>query len=700
MSISEGKTSISISEKKMDSPNNSEQAKQKSLKTETPETRKSLKESFSIPKLDNVLNDSYENIVGKSGMFHEAAEHGNLALVSRYVRNPSTNKLKEIMLSSDFENRNALHKSCINGHLDIVKELLLHSSILRKNVDQRDLFGCTALYLACVKNKILLDNGRYATHQEVADTKLKIVQALLAPGTGAKPEHAWLRGRGTALHWCALHGFDTVVIELLKHGGDVLLYRLDYASNLPVDVAGNEVLKRRQKYEEHVRSKQGSTSDVQSDIKSLPKRELAPSDNTRIDYATVKKRKQTSALDGILQTHEACAVALITAVTLREDGTYSLRWLQSMLLWCSYFGLAPEVNDILTIGKRKDVNLSLTWGGVSTQSGRTALHLAALMGEDDIIKLLYDFYNDISQTDKFVSKEDMQKVGCCGRKKSAKQMGFINYPDHFDNTPLHLCVQLVHYPNNYGASEATATLLLEMGADASLLNAESRTPASYARGTKLRSVFETITRKQKGFEGTCFDSPHVKDENILSFDWIIRFQNYKTPDGKPTVRSEDSNSHLQEMKEYLESKRCLVRVMDDPKGEFILLMFTATEAVCRLHAGEMKIELPVINQRSDRAYDPLLAYIFEPLKSRDRIHILKAVLDMEYEIDVFVYSGIIRDYFPVHENTELESVKSRWTRGCCPEPFRTTDDLINENQSSVLTGLTTLAEYFGKSQYI
>ena len=62
-------------------------------------------------------------------------------------------------------------------------------------------------------------------------------------------------------------------------------------------------------------------------------------------------------------------------------------------------------------------------------------------------------------------------------------------------------------------------------------------------------------------------------ENILSFDWIIRFQNYKTPDGKPTVRSEDSNSHLQEMKEYLESKRCLVRVMDDPKGEFILLMF-------------------------------------------------------------------------------------------------------------------------------
>ena len=48
--------------------------------------------------------------------------------------------------------------------------------------------------------------------------------------------------------------------------------------------------------------------------------------------------------------------------------------------------------------------------------------------------------------------------------------------------------------------------------------------------------------------------------------------------------------------------------------------------------------------------------------------------------------------------TEIESVKNDWTKGCCPEPFRTSDDLLNEKRSSVMAGLSTLAGYFGEEK--
>lgn len=51
----------------------------------------------------------------------------------------------------------------------------------------------------------------------------------------------------------------------------------------------------------------------------------------------------------------------------------------------------------------------------------------------------------------------------------------------------------------------------------------------------------------------------------------------------------------------------------------------------------------VLHQRTDRVYASNLGFIFEPLRSRERITILKAVLDMEYDVDVFVNSGIVLD---------------------------------------------------------
>ena len=671
----------------------------------------SIKKTSSMADMKQKLNDtaaglsssSNETMVGKSGMLHEAAEHGNDKLVERYVvNNPDNTESEMIMLSCDNEKRNALHKAAVNGHSKCVELLLEHSTVLQAHIDKKDRFGCTALYLACVKNTIVLDNGSFATLEEVVEIKLQIVKLLL--DNGAKPRDAWKKGRGTALHWCAVHGYDTVAQALLSHvdnkgdrGGQTLLYLVDNNGDLPIDVAGNEVLRRRYRFEEQmVKLEEDPDNNLQKNNRE--RRELAPvtryNKETRLKYQTVKQRQPSTKLEGILMRYEACAVALMTTVQVDVKKTdYRLRWLQSMLVWCSYLGLYIEVQEILLIGRNPKIYLSLTWGGISTQSGRTALHYAALMGQDDIIELLWDFYNDPSQKSKFVSQKDMQKRGCCGDTKSGKRMGFVNYPDHFDNTPLHLCAKQTHYPNKFGANNTTAKMLLEYGADATLLNSEGRAPASYARTNELRQLFEQLTQKQKGFKGSCFDSPRVKNETVLSFDWVIRFTLFKNK-----ARSKDSKHHQEEMKNYLKSKRCWVKLMDDPKKEYTLLMFTATEAVCRHHAGKLKLELPVTHQRVDRAYDPSLEFIFEPIRSRERINILKAVLDQEYELDVFVHSGVVFDYFPLHENTEIESVKSRWTRGCCPEPFRTVDDLINENRSSVMSGLSTIAGYFGEEK--
>jgi ankyrin repeat protein len=657
-----------------------------------------------------------EALIGKSGMLHEAAEHGNIALVTRYVTNQTNQSSRTIMLSSDYENRNALHKACFNGHVGCVKVLLQHSKILRDNIDIKDRFGCTALYLACIKNTVVLDNGSQATSKEVVEIKLEIVRALLEHN--AQPNQAKTTQQATALHWCAIHGFDSVVMELIKtfqKNHDAvelmpLLKQLNSRNDLPMDIVGTELYHLRYRYEEQLINVRGEIQEVTQEVdepeaktdettKSVERkhRGLIDSPTKNVSYEEVIMRQSSSKLEEVLNRYEACLVAFIAAVSLDPNKDYNVRWLQSMLIWSCYLGLTKNVEDILAVGRRKSVRLSLTWGGISTQDGRTALHFAALMGHDDIIKQLNKFYKDPSQKKKFVSIEDMQKKkGCCGGKRDAKHMGFVNYPDHFNNTPIHLCAMQAHFPNSFGATESTASILLEMGADATELNAEGRAPASYARGD-VRNLFEKKTKEQQGFEGSCYDSPRVKNEKILSFDWVIRFKNFKA-NGFETIRSIDSDHHQLEMKTYLEGKRCLVRLIEDPKKENMLLLFTATEAVCRHHANEMEIELPVINNRVDRTYESHLHFLFEPLRSRERINILKAIIDMEYDLDVFVRSGIMTDYFPMHETTELESVKLRWTRGWFPEPFRTPDDLMNENKSSVMSGLSTIAGYFGEEK--
>ena len=650
-----------------------------------------------------------DDLIGSSGLLHEAAEHGNKTIVQRYTSDKKNYESKKIMLSSDHENRNGLHKACLGGHHDCV-HILLNAGrkrdksgqtvrekegefvpIITANIDARDLFGCTALYLACVKNMIRKADGSAADPKRVTKTKLGIVKELLKEG--ADPKNAWVKGRGTALHWCAIHGFDEIAVELLKKGAE-LLYRLDRNQDLPLDVIGNELYNLRYKVEEEKAKQRANdstpeteTAPASQDLSLIPRKSI---------YKSIKNRKCSSKLDSLLNTHEACAVAMITAIELKDDQDYKLRWLQSMLLWSSYLGLSQIVQKILKVGKRLTVKLSLTWGGVSTQGGRTALHFAAMMGYQEIITELKSFYEDPSQVTKrsYIKEEDMRKKGCCGQQKSGKKMGFVNYPDHFDNTPLHLCAMQVNFPKEFGAAKETVEKLLGMGADPTLLNAEGRSSASYARGDMVK-VYKDAAKKA-GSEIDCFDSPRVKDEMILSFDWVIRFKHF-TGKGQ-ALQKKDSEEHQKDLKAYLERKHFLVKMVESPNKEYMLLMFTATEAVCLYHAGTLKIELPIINNRLDRAYNPDLGFLFEPLRSQERIKILKAVLDLEYDLDVFIRSGLIIDYFPMHETTELESVKSRWARGCCPEPYLTLDDLINENKSSVMAGLNTIAGYFGEEK--
>ena len=74
-----------------------------------------------------------------------------------------------------------------------------------------------------------------------------------------------------------------------------------------------------------------------------------------------------------------------------------------------------------------------------------------------------------------------------------------------------------------------------------------------------------------------------------------------------------------------------------------------------------ELELPVINNRVDRTYESHLHFLFEPLRSKERINILKAIIDMEYDLDVFVRSGIMTDYFPSNSSSRSSTALSSTT---------------------------------------
>lgn len=732
-----------------------------------------------------------EAIMGASGMFHEAAEHGDLTQVENYMKlakDKDGNVSKLVMLSKDIEDhRNALHKSCLNGHTEIVTQLLTNDTV-KEGIDIRDRYGCTALYLACVEARHTLSSGERVSHEQTQLDKCMIVESLLL--AGADLAKAWTHNvgaKGSCFHWCAAHGFPVLLHLLMteneKHAGVTrtgirsLLVQKDARARIPIDIAGSIYLKLRFEYEENLPKvndvlkrigleveatvsddvvQEGEREDSDS---SAGKSMFSHAEEKSIDGAARKKKYKSSrrtgsfirrsgtikeAHDGSiavvyssdrgdltnlnvveqqLMNREQTLVKIVSSTDLKLEadlastGKANRHLLQSVLSWCSFIGLESKVQNVIEIArKEQNVGVSLSWAKIHGQNGRTALHFAAIMGRNSIIETLLNFNGNYDLDQSSRANAPPPSSCCCCANATSSLSSAINQPDYFGNTPLHLCAMQTNYPVYFGATGDTARILLRRGADARTLNALGRSPANYVRGV-CENEFRVATQKQTFFDAkeSCFDDKAVRDPTDLSFDWVIRFKKNKNPRCGPWVRTlwgddccscfckasqkgdtliKQAAKHRKHLEVFLKKKWLLVTSYDTE--EHALLLITGTEKTLLRHAETLKIELPVLRQRLQEVYQPTRHFVFEPLRSRERVRIIKAVVDKHMNLDVYQKSGIVVDFFPMHEDTELEVVNRRWTRGCCPEPFNSPWDLLDEHRSSLMAGLTTLGAYFGE----
>lgn len=656
-------------------------------------------------KRDKTTND--EEIVGSSGMFHEAAEHGSYDLVVNYMKGKRKNS-KHIMLSRDSEDlRNALHKAALNGHYKIVKELL-KNKIIRDSIDLPDRYGCTALYLACVQARYISPaGGDKASHERTQFIKCQIVRDLLINKASLEKSVPHKSSSlGSCFHWCAAHGFPKLVAILTHSDPDKkyevdpnsilsLMVQKDSRSRLPIDVAGSIYMKSRYNYEENLPKVNKMLERIGVQIQApdgLLKESEKKNEELEEKDKTEKKIESLNPVEQQLMYRLRTLAMIANAIDnnctqefqKNHAKAYS-RLLQSMLSWCSYLGIKSKVIDIMNIALNPKLKITLSWAKLPGENGRTALHYAAMMGRDEIVEELLRFN---------------------GNKA-------INQPDYSGNTPLHLCAMQTNYPVYFGATGATARILLKHGADARILNSLGRSPASYARGNCFDD-FLISTSNQKYYTGSCFDDNAIRDPTELSFDWVIRFKSKTDPrcgswcrtlcgDNcclKPSEKGltiiKQAETDRADLAKYLNSKEVKMTALPYDSEDHALLLITALESVLLHHAEALHIELPVLHNRLQEKYQPSRSFVFEPLRSRERVRIIKAVVDKKMDLNIYQKSGVVCDFFPMHETTELEVVKRRWVRGCCPEPFGSPWDLLDENRSSLMTGLTTLGGYFGE----
>ena len=258
----------------------------------------------------------------------------------------------------------------------------------------------------------------------------------------------------------------------------------------------------------------------------------------------------------------------------------------------------------------------------------------------------------------------------------------------YSNYPLHLAAMYSNFPD-FGPTQHTISRLLSSGADPTRLNADGRTPASYAR-KEVRKMFALKTN--------AYENKYVKNKKQLSFDYVIRFNQMredKLIEGKLVQHKLTTNS-IRQFKHYLNKEG--LTCADTMDGKVLILMITASNSTLRSHAEKLSLKLPVLGRRKNAAYETEKAWVYEPLRSREKIQIIKAIIDKEFDLNVFKHGEIVLDYFPIHEETELEGIRDSWIRGCCPDPWRNKNHLLSERRSSTMSGLSRIATYFGEEK--
>ena len=131
-----------------------------------------------------------------------------------------------------------------------------------------------------------------------------------------------------------------------------------------------------------------------------------------------------------------------------------------LLHLASYFGILPLARKLLLKKELRNKEKRKLYLNKPDEIGRTALHLAALGGQEAVVQLLVETGADIEAKDKY-EKTALYLAAQCGHEAVVRllmEMGAdTEAKDIYERTALHLAA--------WGGEETVVRLLMEMGAD-------------------------------------------------------------------------------------------------------------------------------------------------------------------------------------------------------------------------------------------
>ncbi|XP_053693921.1 ankyrin repeat domain-containing protein 27-like [Sabethes cyaneus] len=392
--------------------------------------------------------------------------------------------LKPNVDTVDAKNWTALHYAAANGHQNLLL-LLLHAGI-NINSTSNDLH--TSLHLACLNGhggcvKALL---YFAEHMKIhvdIDAQTQLGQ--------------------TALHYASKWGFTDIVETLLEHNALVNIANrvgatpIKYAHNVKIAKMLNEASIEQQK-----RRKTSGACPIANEEFILISDEDLLDDETFIEYRNIEEMKRIDKAVAAIAAHDTKLACFYLGLDVFPPSTSNINasppkhYISEKVCHplCTCQRCLSESADFYTLIKKpfaskpNRINLNATNG-----EGYTALHIAAIHGNLDMINILLDFRVNVTVRTKFGATA--LHLACRERRVTVVKLllsrrnreELVDLKDCRGETPLHYAVE----QNQVRIVE----LLLRAKADKSLRNLAGKRPIDIARDRLFFNAVNVLERK-------------------------------------------------------------------------------------------------------------------------------------------------------------------------------------------------------------
>ncbi len=503
----------------------------------------------------------------------------------------------------DAEKRTVLHRAAIEGHIEIVKVVLSHCKKL-KFINKVDKYGNTALYCACLKQKT---------------ASALICKILLENGANPCP-HKKTTGM-TPLHWAAYNGDLEITRILLDMAGSkgaraVMLLNKDKKS--PIDVAGERYI-------------------------SLAKHRHIESDTISADNLETKQFQDViSRMINVVIPHPKHK---------KRSNSPLVRHLRTNLFWAAAIGNCGTVKSLLSMG------VDPTYPN-PVQNHQCSLHVAVLMGELGILKILINACNELSSFGADISQKDKMW-----------------------NTALHVACGC---EAGLGANHEAVKHLLEaeVPADDSIRNRYGHFAYDYATNEKVKN--EMLRSKFTRDKKLVRDSPRAI--------WVLEVENGRL----------ESNSNVSVFLNAFQG--CPLLTLDHWESRFnhrktsLIAIYVLSKDVLKL-AERQRFEIRLLESGIRKPFTRNKTHLFEPLRSRDAAQIVRSTIENLIDVRAYLLSGTLLSIFPLHHTEEMRDMQFKWLD---PKrfyyPFSHLGAFFYEGQTCDVEALDSAANYLGEKR--